>query len=161
PDQPTILGQTATLAANAEEALRLSVAAAIGELRLTLKPIGDNSQTRHTKSSAADLDRPLAKNDAKSSDEEEPKEVQPRTATPTGPGGADPKGARKAGRKGGGKEAAAGKEEAPPAHDDHRERLAAAEGGLPARPAQRGRGFRRAEEGNQARAQAGAPAPAP
>jgi pilus assembly protein CpaB len=85
PEQPTILGQTVTFAASAEETLRLSVAAATGEIRLTLKAPGDDSQIKNLVSSPADLDKPLRRRDQATTEEEEPKTVVAPPVPPLGP----------------------------------------------------------------------------
>lgn len=58
-EQKTIIGQTVTLAATSEEAVRLSLAGSNGELRLLLKPHGDNKRTGEVSVTTKDLDRPL------------------------------------------------------------------------------------------------------
>jgi Flp pilus assembly protein CpaB len=57
--QTSMLGQTVTLAATPEEATRLTVAAAGGELRLLLKNGSDVKPVGNVLSRASDLDRPL------------------------------------------------------------------------------------------------------
>jgi len=59
PEQKAVTSQTVTLAASPEESARLSVAAAVGELRLLLKGQGDDSRVAHVNVRASDLDTPL------------------------------------------------------------------------------------------------------
>lgn len=66
----SILGSTVTLAASPEEAQRLSLAAALGELRLTLRTPDDNKIVRLPTSRAEDLSKPTRDNPgAKNEDE--------------------------------------------------------------------------------------------
>jgi pilus assembly protein CpaB len=58
-EQPTILGQTIVMAATPLEANRLALATAIGELRLTLRGLGDNTPIGKTTTRISDLDKPL------------------------------------------------------------------------------------------------------
>jgi pilus assembly protein CpaB len=55
----TIIGQTVTLAATAEEAVRLSLAQSTGELRLLLKNTNDSKRTETVVARTADLAKPL------------------------------------------------------------------------------------------------------
>jgi pilus assembly protein CpaB len=73
-DQKTILGQTVTLGATPEEATRLSLAQAHGELRLLLKSGGDSSRTYNVVSRLRDLDRPL---NAERKEEDDPNRSAP------------------------------------------------------------------------------------
>ncbi len=51
----TILGNTVTLAAKPEEATKLSLAQSLGDLKLTLRGLGDNAQVRARAAKVADL----------------------------------------------------------------------------------------------------------
>jgi hypothetical protein len=77
----SIIGSTVTLAATPEEAQRLSLAAAMGELRLTLRTPDDTQIVRLPASKWDDLKRPTR--DASGAKEEE--EVAPPPATPPVP----------------------------------------------------------------------------
>jgi pilus assembly protein CpaB len=65
----SILGSTVTLAATPEEAQRLSLAAALGELRLTLRTPDDNKIVRLPTSRSDDLGKPTRDNPAAKEDE--------------------------------------------------------------------------------------------
>ena len=65
----SILGSTVTLAATPEEAQRLSLAAALGELRLTLRTPDDNKIVRLPTSKSDDLNKPTRDNAAAKEDE--------------------------------------------------------------------------------------------
>lgn len=65
----SILGSTVTLAASPEEAQRLSLAAALGELRLTLRTPDDNKIVRLPSSRWEDLGKPTRDNPANKEDE--------------------------------------------------------------------------------------------
>jgi pilus assembly protein CpaB len=67
----SILGSTVTLAATPEEAQRLSLAAALGELRLTLRTPDDNKVVRLPSAKWEDLGKPTRDNPA-GREEEEP-----------------------------------------------------------------------------------------
>jgi pilus assembly protein CpaB len=67
----SILGSTVTLAATPEEAQRLSLAAALGELRLTLRTPDDNKVVRLPDAKWEDLGKPMRDHPA-GKDEEEP-----------------------------------------------------------------------------------------
>jgi pilus assembly protein CpaB len=84
PEQPTILGQTVTFAANPEETLRLSLAASQGELRLTLLPPGATTLIRNPEVTLADLSKPLSR-DGKRSEEDEPRTVAAPPVVPLPP----------------------------------------------------------------------------
>jgi pilus assembly protein CpaB len=58
PNSSTILGSTVTLAATPEEAMRLSLATALGELRLTLRTPDDNKIVRLPGAKYEDLGKP-------------------------------------------------------------------------------------------------------
>ena len=58
PNSPSMLGSTVTLAASPEEATKLSLAAALGELRLTLRTPDDNKIVRLPGSKWEDLGKP-------------------------------------------------------------------------------------------------------
>jgi hypothetical protein len=66
----SILGSTVTLAASPEEAQRLSLAAALGELRLTLRTPDDNKIVRLPTAKWEDLGKPTRDNLANKEDEE-------------------------------------------------------------------------------------------
>src|SRR5579884_1014593 len=66
----SILGSTVTLAATPEEAQRLSLAAALGELRLTLRTPDDNKIVRLPGAKWEDLGKPM--HDGSVNKEEEP-----------------------------------------------------------------------------------------
>lgn len=93
PDRHSILGSTVTLAATPEEAQRLSVASATGDLRLFLRGIGDKEPVRLKGARVTDLTKPL-RDPAGDGDEEDPEAVAggpglvpplpPLPATPTG-----------------------------------------------------------------------------
>ena len=74
-DSQTIIGQTATLAATPEEAVRLSLAASAGELRLLLKTPGDQSKDKPISVKLDDLDKPIRKVKDKEEPEQQPTEV--------------------------------------------------------------------------------------
>jgi pilus assembly protein CpaB len=59
PQQPTMLGNTVTLAAKPEEASRLALAGQLGELRLTLRALGDNERIRLPASKYGEFDKPI------------------------------------------------------------------------------------------------------
>jgi pilus assembly protein CpaB len=59
PNQPSILGNTVTLAAKPEEAQRLRLAAQIGDLSLILRPLGDNDSNHLPPSKLTDLNKPI------------------------------------------------------------------------------------------------------
>lgn len=65
----SILGSTVTLAATPEEAQRLSLAAALGELRLTLRTPDDNKIVRLPTSRSDDLGKPTRDNPGAKEDE--------------------------------------------------------------------------------------------
>lgn len=65
----SILGSTVTLAATPEEAQRLSLAAALGELRLTLRTPDDNKIVRLPTSKSEDLGKPTRDNPGAKEDE--------------------------------------------------------------------------------------------
>jgi Flp pilus assembly protein CpaB len=67
----SILGSTVTLAASPEEAQRLSLAAALGELRLTLRTPDDNKIVRLPSAKWDDLGKPMRDNPG-NKDEDEP-----------------------------------------------------------------------------------------
>lgn len=77
----SILGSTVTLAATPEEAQRLSLAAAMGELRLTLRTPDDNKIVRLAGAKWDDLGKPL--HDSSASKEEE--ESAPAASAPPVP----------------------------------------------------------------------------
>jgi pilus assembly protein CpaB len=58
-DQRSIVGQTVTLAAKPEEALRLALAQSLGELQLVLRPFGDRAIVHSRPARASDLNKPL------------------------------------------------------------------------------------------------------
>jgi Flp pilus assembly protein CpaB len=66
----SILGSTVTLAASPEEAQRLSLAAALGELRLTLRTPDDNKIVRLPGAKWEDLGKPTRDNLSGKEDEE-------------------------------------------------------------------------------------------
>jgi pilus assembly protein CpaB len=76
PNSSSMLGSTVTLAATPEEAQRLSLASAMGDLRLTLRTPDDNRIVRLPGSKVDDLSRPM--HDASGKDEE----PAPTTAPP-------------------------------------------------------------------------------
>jgi pilus assembly protein CpaB len=78
PEQKTIIGQTVTVAATANEATRLALAGSIGELRLMLKGHGDTKRIGNVVVKASDLDKPLSQNDT--SDKVETTPTPPPTA---------------------------------------------------------------------------------
>jgi pilus assembly protein CpaB len=55
PSTQTILGNTVTLAAKPEEATKLSLAQSLGDLKLTLRGLGDNQQVRAKAAKVGDL----------------------------------------------------------------------------------------------------------
>jgi pilus assembly protein CpaB len=59
PNEPTKLGNTVTLAAKPEEAQRLALASTLGELRLTLRALGDNERIRLPATKLSEFDRPI------------------------------------------------------------------------------------------------------
>ena len=59
PQAQSMLGSTVTLAAKPEEALRLSLAASMGELRLVLRPLGETGTVKLPPTRAGDLSKPL------------------------------------------------------------------------------------------------------
>lgn len=59
PEQRTILGQTVTLAATPNEATRLTLAGAVGDLRLMLKGLGDTTKVGEVTTRIGDLEKPL------------------------------------------------------------------------------------------------------
>lgn len=83
PEQRSILGQTVTLSAKPEEAQRLTLAQSLGELRLTLRPVGDREVLHIKASKAKDLDKPLL--DGTSGDAKEEEAAAPRPTTPLVP----------------------------------------------------------------------------
>jgi pilus assembly protein CpaB len=78
----SILGSTVTLAATPEEAQRLSLAAALGELRLTLRTPDDNKVVRLPSAKWEDLGKPM-RDHPTDKDEEEP--AAPTSAPPVPP----------------------------------------------------------------------------
>ncbi len=76
----TMLGSTVTLAATPEEAQRLSLAGALGELRLTLRTPDDNKIVRLPGSRWEDLGKPVR--DASSDKEEESTQVASASPVP-------------------------------------------------------------------------------
>jgi pilus assembly protein CpaB len=76
PNSSSMLGSTVTLAATPEEAMRLSLASAMGEMRLTLRTPDDNTIVRLPATKWEDLSKPTHD---MSSKEEEP---APTTAPP-------------------------------------------------------------------------------
>jgi pilus assembly protein CpaB len=59
PDQNSMLGQTVTLAAKPEEVQRLALATNLGELRLSLRPLGDTATLRMKGSKWGDMEKPV------------------------------------------------------------------------------------------------------
>jgi pilus assembly protein CpaB len=59
PNQPAMLGNTVTLAAKPEEAERLALASSLGELRLTLRALGDHERRRLPVTRFGELDKPI------------------------------------------------------------------------------------------------------
>jgi pilus assembly protein CpaB len=59
PQAGAMVGSTVTLAAKPEEALRLSLAASMGELRLVLRPLGETGTVKLPPTKAGDLSKPL------------------------------------------------------------------------------------------------------
>jgi len=59
-DKKNILGQNVTLAATVEEASRLALAGATGDLRLLLRGHGDNKTATHVSIKLSDLDQPIS-----------------------------------------------------------------------------------------------------
>jgi pilus assembly protein CpaB len=60
PDQPTIIGQTVTLAASPEEAAQLTLASSVGELRLALRGFGDTKPLGQVAVKSSDLGKPVS-----------------------------------------------------------------------------------------------------
>jgi pilus assembly protein CpaB len=60
PDQPTIAGQTVVVAASPEEAAQLTLASSVGELRLALRPYGDNKSLGRVEAKQEDLGKPVS-----------------------------------------------------------------------------------------------------
>ncbi|MFO0876065.1 MAG: Flp pilus assembly protein CpaB [Gemmataceae bacterium] len=85
PEQKTIVGQTVTVAATAEEATRLALASEIGSLRLTLKNHGDTSKVSHVIVKAADLNKPIGAADEKPEPSVAPAPVSPNPPLPVLP----------------------------------------------------------------------------
>lgn len=71
PEKQAMLGNTVTLGARLEEAQRLTVASLSGELRLVLRPIGEDKSVSLKGSSVADLTRPLGESDDANASTEE------------------------------------------------------------------------------------------
>jgi pilus assembly protein CpaB len=59
PNQPSMLGNTVTLAAKPEEATRLALASAVGELRLILRRPDEDKRANVRPAKYADIDRPV------------------------------------------------------------------------------------------------------
>lgn len=59
PSQPHMLGSTVTLAAKPDEATRLALASNLGDLRLTLRGMGDNSVVKLSNTRYEDMDKPI------------------------------------------------------------------------------------------------------
>jgi pilus assembly protein CpaB len=72
PNQPNQISQTVTLAASPEEALRLSLAQSIGELRLAIRRPDDNLPLRIGRVTAGDLDKPSKSGIRKEREDETP-----------------------------------------------------------------------------------------
>jgi len=68
PDSPASLGTTATLAVKPEEAQRLQLASALGELRLSLRPLGEEESHRIGETTSDHFDRGLREGGSNSSD---------------------------------------------------------------------------------------------
>jgi Flp pilus assembly protein CpaB len=83
PNSSSMLGSTVTLAATPEEAQRLSLAAAMGELRLTLRTPDDNKIVRLPGSKWDDLGRPI--HDSKEAKEEDTQSAGNAPPVPTLP----------------------------------------------------------------------------
>jgi pilus assembly protein CpaB len=81
PQAQAMLGTTVTLAAKPEEALRLSLAASMGELRLVLRPLGETGTVKLPPTKAGDLSKPLRD----STTGEEPPVVASSTPVPALP----------------------------------------------------------------------------
>jgi pilus assembly protein CpaB len=59
PNEPTKLGNTVTLATKPDEAQRLALAQQLGELRLTLRALGDTERTHLPATKFTDMDKPI------------------------------------------------------------------------------------------------------
>jgi pilus assembly protein CpaB len=78
PEQKSMIGQTVTLVASPEEATRLSLASAIGELRLSPKSSSDLKRINQVVTRASDLENALGPSEAG-----DKTEAQPPARTPT------------------------------------------------------------------------------
>lgn len=82
PEQTSMIGQTVTLAASPEEAMRLSLAQTVGELRLLPKSQNDNEILPPTFTTVQDLKKPLRTADTEPmEDEKTPSRVEPSPMT--------------------------------------------------------------------------------
>jgi pilus assembly protein CpaB len=70
PNTQNILGSTVTLAAKPEEATKLALASALGELKLTLRGLGDTAHRRVPTAKAGDLSRPTRGSSTEGDDSE-------------------------------------------------------------------------------------------
>jgi pilus assembly protein CpaB len=105
PNQPAIMSSTVTVAAKPEEAQRLSLAASLGDLRLTLRAAGDNERIRMPAAKYGDLAKQLR--DGTPVDEPQAAAPAPVPALPPLPPPAPPAPTKK-------EEVAVVKEEPPP-----------------------------------------------
>jgi pilus assembly protein CpaB len=81
-DQHSILGQTVTLSAKPEEALRLALAQTMGDLQLILRPFGDRDIGTYKTQRPKDLENPLVTN---TGDPKEDEAAPTRAAAPPVP----------------------------------------------------------------------------
>jgi Flp pilus assembly protein CpaB len=81
-DQRSIIGQTVTLSAKPEEAMRLLLAQSMGDLQLILRPFGDRDTASVKPVRVKDLDNPLV---ASNSDAKEDEAAPARSAAPLVP----------------------------------------------------------------------------
>jgi pilus assembly protein CpaB len=59
PESQAMIGQTVTLAATPEESQQLALAASMGDLRLVLRPVGDDAKVRMRSAKVGDLGKPV------------------------------------------------------------------------------------------------------
>lgn len=86
-ERPTIIGSTVTLAAKPEECQKLSLAQAMGELRLTLRAVEDHNAPRLRETKVADLSKPARDAGDPVDDEKTGGGTRVVATVPTVPGG--------------------------------------------------------------------------
>jgi Flp pilus assembly protein CpaB len=83
PESQAMLGQTVTLAATPEEAQQLALAASMGDLRLVLRAVGDDTKVRLRSAKVNDLGKPVSdrNGETESKDEDTRQAAAPQVPT--------------------------------------------------------------------------------